>query len=61
MFHITILIRYREWLYHVSRGVDNDPVSIRTITKSIGCGKNFPGSQKLATAQKARVKLKENK
>lgn len=31
------------WLFDLSCGIDEEPVSDRKTTKSIGCGKNFPG------------------
>ena len=39
------------WLYEISRGIDHEPVRLRIITQSIGCGKNFNGPEKLKTAQ----------
>ncbi|OTF69947.1 hypothetical protein BLA29_005050 [Euroglyphus maynei] len=40
--------RTAEWLYDLSNGIDNEPVSDRRITKSIGCGKNFRGKNALS-------------
>ncbi|CAH1389445.1 unnamed protein product [Nezara viridula] len=31
------------WLYNIARGLDNEPVTARLLSKSIGCCKNFPG------------------
>ncbi|KAI1295589.1 DNA polymerase eta [Halotydeus destructor] len=31
-----------EWLYALSRGIDNEAVSDRQLIKSVGCGKSFP-------------------
>ncbi|KAI1295621.1 DNA polymerase eta [Halotydeus destructor] len=31
-----------EWLYALSRGIDDEAVSDRQLIKSVGCGKNFP-------------------
>ncbi|XP_046400631.1 DNA polymerase eta-like [Ischnura elegans] len=36
------------WLYNLARGIDNDPVVPRLISKSIGCCKKFPGPKALA-------------
>lgn len=33
------------WLWNIARGVDNEPVTNRLISKSIGASKNFPGKQ----------------
>lgn len=38
------------WLYNIARGTDNEPVTNRLISKSIGSCKNFPG--KLAIVSK---------
>ncbi|XP_019877684.2 DNA polymerase eta [Aethina tumida] len=35
------------WLYNIARGIDVDPVTIRLISKSIGCCKKFPGRTSL--------------
>jgi DNA polymerase eta len=35
-----------KWLRGVAEGLDDDPVSNRQISKSLGCGKNFPGIQR---------------
>jgi DNA polymerase eta len=32
-----------KWLTDVANGYDDEPVSNRQLSKSIGCGKNFPG------------------
>jgi hypothetical protein len=39
----------RTWLYNIARGIDNDPVTQRLVSKSICCCKKFPGRQALAT------------
>nr|XP_027193670.1 DNA polymerase eta-like [Dermatophagoides pteronyssinus] len=36
-----------EWLNDLANGLDNEPVSDRRLTKSIGCGKNFRGKMAL--------------
>ncbi|KAK0173566.1 hypothetical protein PV328_006742 [Microctonus aethiopoides] len=33
------------WLYNIARGIDDEPVISRLISKSIGASKNFPGKQ----------------
>ncbi|XP_043595263.1 DNApol-eta isoform X1 [Bombus pyrosoma] len=33
------------WLYNIARGIDNEPVNIRLVSKSIGACKKFPGRQ----------------
>ncbi|GIX77438.1 DNA polymerase eta [Caerostris extrusa] len=40
------------WLYNLSRGIENEPVTPRQLPKSIGCGKNFPGKSCLDTKEK---------
>ncbi|KAF8795998.1 DNA polymerase eta-like [Argiope bruennichi] len=40
------------WLYNVSRGIENEPVTPRQLPKSIGCGKNFRGKSCLDTKEK---------
>ena len=54
MFFISLLSinACRSWLHETSQGIDHEPVRIRTIPKSISCGKHFPGREKLNTAQK---------
>ena len=49
----------RSWLHEICQGIDHEPVRIRTIPKSISCGKNFPGREKLNTAQKVLHWLNE--
>ncbi|XP_071449961.1 DNA polymerase eta-like [Hetaerina americana] len=39
------------WLYNLARGIDNDPVVPRLISKSIGCCKKFPGPKALSKKQ----------
>lgn len=48
-----------EWLYQVSHGVDHEPVRPRQLPKSTGCGKNFPGKSKLATADQVKYWLEQ--
>ncbi|KAH7638822.1 dna polymerase eta-like protein [Dermatophagoides farinae] len=36
-----------EWLYDLANGFDNEQVSDRRLTKSLGCGKNFRGKNAL--------------
>lgn len=33
------------WLYNIARGIDNEPVNVRLVSKSIGACKKFPGKQ----------------
>ena len=42
------------WLYDVCRGREYEPVRPRQLSKSCGCGKNFPGKSKLISKQKVR-------
>ena len=37
------------WLYNIARGVDNEPVTVRFVTKSIGACKKFPGKQAITS------------
>nr|CAH7757559.1 unnamed protein product [Callosobruchus chinensis] len=37
------------WLYNIARGIDNEPVTLRLVSKSIGCCKKFPGRTALTT------------
>ncbi|GLV45565.1 DNA polymerase eta [Carabus blaptoides fortunei] len=37
------------WLYNIARGIDNEPVEVRLVSKSIGCCKKFPGRTALKT------------
>ncbi|XP_012260865.2 DNA polymerase eta isoform X1 [Athalia rosae] len=39
------------WLYNIARGVDNEPVTNRLISKSIGSCKNFPGKRAIVTKE----------
>lgn len=39
------------WLYNIARGIDLEPVTIRLVSKSIGCCKKFPGPSALITPQ----------
>ena len=43
------------WLYNIARGIDNEPVTPRLLSKSIGCCKKFPGRQALATRADVRI------
>ncbi|GFY44293.1 DNA polymerase eta [Trichonephila inaurata madagascariensis] len=47
------------WLYNVSRGIENEPVTPRQLPKSIGCGKNFPGKSSLDTKEKVKHWVKQ--
>ena len=38
------------WLYNIARGIDNEPVIARLISKSIGACKNFPGKQAIVNS-----------
>ncbi|CAK9804299.1 DNA polymerase eta [Anthophora quadrimaculata] len=37
------------WLYNIARGIDNEPVTTRLVSKSIGACKKFPGRQALSS------------
>ncbi|CAH1973587.1 unnamed protein product [Acanthoscelides obtectus] len=39
------------WLYNIARGIDNEPVTLRLISKSIGCCKQFPGRTALTATR----------
>lgn len=47
------------WLYNIARGNDNEPVTPRLVSKSIGACKKFPGKQ--AIDQKDVVSLEFHK
>ncbi|XP_003382583.1 PREDICTED: DNA polymerase eta-like [Amphimedon queenslandica] len=47
------------WLYELCRGICHEKISNRIITKSIGCGKNFPGPSKLKTAKAVKYWLEQ--
>ncbi|KAK0168556.1 hypothetical protein PV327_002342 [Microctonus hyperodae] len=49
-FSLDDLLKYFDdkmglWLYNIARGIDNEPVRSRLVSKSIGASKNFPGKQ----------------
>ncbi|KAK1131495.1 hypothetical protein K0M31_017778 [Melipona bicolor] len=37
------------WLYNIARGIDNESVNIRLVSKSIGACKKFPGKQAIVS------------
>ncbi|XP_076236904.1 DNA polymerase eta isoform X2 [Calliopsis andreniformis] len=37
------------WLYNIARGIDNEPVIMRLMSKSIGACKKFPGKQAIVS------------
>ncbi|XP_046491410.1 DNA polymerase eta [Neodiprion pinetum] len=39
------------WLYNIARGMDNEPVTSRLISKSIGSCKNFPGKRAIVAKE----------
>ncbi|XP_046752004.1 DNApol-eta [Diprion similis] len=39
------------WLYNIARGMDNEPVTNRLISKSIGSCKNFPGKRAIVAKE----------
>ena len=45
------------WLYMLARGKDGEVVKERELPKSIGCGKNFRGKEKLETRQRVEEKV----
>ncbi|OQV20052.1 DNA polymerase eta [Hypsibius exemplaris] len=56
------LLRYfdlktADWLMSISRGKDNETVQARDQPKSIGCSKNFSGSEALKTREDIRTWL----
>ncbi|GJQ77783.1 DNApol-eta [Trypoxylus dichotomus] len=50
-----LINRYDEktgsWLYKIARGIDLEPVTVRLVSKSIGCCKKFPGRTALVTPE----------
>lgn len=47
------------WLYNIARGIDNEPVTTRLVSKSIGVCKKFPGKQAIANAETLKGWLKD--
>ncbi|KAL7289379.1 hypothetical protein TKK_0016581 [Trichogramma kaykai] len=47
------------WLYHIARGIDNEPVTPRLVSKSIGACKRFPGKQTIVKVETLRHWLGE--
>ncbi|XP_043479251.1 DNA polymerase eta-like isoform X1 [Leptopilina heterotoma] len=47
------------WLYNIARGIDNEPVTTRLVSKSIGVCKKFPGKQAIANAETLKSWLKD--
>ncbi|KAB0792064.1 hypothetical protein PPYR_14025 [Photinus pyralis] len=47
------------WLYNIARGIDLEPVTIRLVSKSIGCAKTFPGRNALIKPESLRHWLGE--
>ena len=45
------------WLFMLSRGKDGEVVKERELPKSIGCGKNFRGKEKLDTRSRVEEKV----
>ena len=45
-----------EWIYSLGQGIDNEPVRIRQLPKSVGCCKNFRGPSKLDNISKVSGK-----
>ncbi|KOC59820.1 DNA polymerase eta [Habropoda laboriosa] len=37
------------WLHNIARGIDNEPVTTRLVSKSIGACKKFPGKQAITS------------
>ncbi|XP_017876816.1 DNA polymerase eta isoform X2 [Ceratina calcarata] len=42
------------WLYNIARGIDNEPVTTRLVSKSIGACKKFPGRQAITSSDVLR-------
>ncbi|XP_065161729.1 DNA polymerase eta isoform X1 [Atheta coriaria] len=42
------------WLFNIARGINLDPVTVRLVSKSIGCCKRFPGRGALRTEKNVR-------
>ena len=49
------MLFYSQWIYGACRGIDNEPVVARELAMSIGCSKNFLGSEQLDTKSKVRA------
>uniref|UniRef100_A0A8C3YJZ9 DNA polymerase eta n=1 Tax=Catagonus wagneri TaxID=51154 RepID=A0A8C3YJZ9_9CETA len=45
------------WLYAMCRGIEREPVRPRQITKTLGCGKNFPGKTALVNREQVQYWL----
>ncbi|XP_014469097.1 PREDICTED: DNA polymerase eta [Dinoponera quadriceps] len=39
------------WLYNIARGIDNEPVTNRLLSKSVGACKKFPGKQAITSLE----------
>ena len=47
---------YSVWMYSLGQGIDNEPVRIRQLPKSVSCCKNFTGREKLDKISKVSYK-----
>lgn len=47
--YIILIHLFRLWLYNIARGIDNEPVTVRLVSKSIGACKKFPGKQAITS------------
>lgn len=52
-------IFFRKWLFNIAKGIDLDPVTVRLVSKSIGCCKRFPGKTALTTSVDVEHWMKE--
>lgn len=43
------------WLYNIARGIDNEPVINRLLSKSVGACKKFPGKQAITSLDVASI------
>lgn len=42
------------WLLQIAQGIDNEPVRVRALPKSLGCGKTFTGRNVLSRFEEVR-------
>ncbi|KAI4471397.1 dna polymerase eta [Holotrichia oblita] len=47
------------WLYKIARGIDLEPVTVRLVSKSIGCCKKFPGRTALVCCEDVQYWVNE--
>lgn len=50
---------FRSWLYKIARGIELEPVTVRLVSKSIGCCKKFPGRTALVSCEDVQYWVNE--